>query len=239
MIRHMDQPDQRPIATSLAALGQHRGITALFIAGATAGKHHWELRTATGELLAVTARVHNGGRAAQTFWKLVTLTGMEAGSDIHVELRGADDRVLARISAANDAPATVTISDENGARVAHSVREKTLLLRVKHPDSIAVQGSGDDVVARVDIDDDGPWTVHDGSGAAIGELYAGAPGPSLAPHWSLWIEPRWALSVAAYNNSQQLGIRRVTQYTFNPAAGSPAPASVALTLLPLITGLTY
>lgn len=235
----MDQPEERPVATSLAALGLRGGSTALFVAGVTAGKHHWELRAATGELLAVTARVHNGGRVAQAYWKLVTLTGMEAGSDIHVELRGADDRVLARITAANDAPATVTITDENGVRIAHSVREKTLLLRVKEPDAIAVHGSGDDVVARIDIDGDGPWTVHNGSGAALGELLAGAPGPSLAPHWSLWIEPRWALSVAAYNNSQQLGIRRVTQYTFNPAAGSPAPASVALALLPLITGLTY
>lgn len=235
----MDQLEERPVATSLAGLGRQGGSTALFVAGVTAGKHHWELRAASGELLAVTARVHNGGRLAQTYWKLVTLTGMEAGSDIHAELRGADGRVLARISAANDAPATVTVTDEAGAVIARSAREKTLLLRVKHPDSITVHGSDDDVVARIDTEDDGPWQVRDGSDVVIGELFAGRPGPSLAPHWSLWIEPRFALSVAAYNNSQHLGIRRVTQYTFNPAAGSPAPTSTALMLLPLIVGLTY
>jgi hypothetical protein len=221
------------------ALGLRGGSTALFVAGVTAGKHHWELRAATGELLAVTARVHNGGRVAQAYWKLVTLTGMEAGNDIHVELRGADDRVLARITAANDAPATVTITDENGVRIAHSVREKTLLLRVKEPDAIAVHGSGDDVVARMDIDGDGPWTVHDGSGAALGELFGRRARPVAGA--ALVAVDRAEVGAVGRGLQQQPAARYPASdpVHLQPGRRIPCAGIGPLALLPLITGLTY
>lgn len=236
----METPEQQPVANSLIDLTGRGGIVAVFHAAPTAGGHRWELRSAGGELLAVTARVHNGGRAAKALWKLATLTGMDAGNDIHAELRGAQGRVLARISSENAAPATVTITDDAGVVVAKAVREKTLLLRVKHPDALTVQDADDAVVAQIDCEDDGPWTVRGGTDEAVGELFGGDPGPSLAPNWSDWlIDANWALSAATYARTQHLGLRRVTQYGFVPNAESPASQSLAVILLPLLAGFIY
>jgi hypothetical protein len=236
-------PDQEPLAQSLDDIARHgargNGIAAVFRAGLTGGEHRWELRSAAGDLLAVTARVHTGGRGARAFWKLLTLTGMDAGNDIHVELRGAQGRVLARITSANDAPATVTVLDDAGALVATSRRDKTLLLKVKHPDTFVVMDADDHIVASVDCEADQPWPVVDGDGALVGELVAGKPGPTLSPSWSDWIDPTWALSVATYANAQHLGIAGAQQYTAVVHAEAPEGRSVATALLPLIAGLSY
>lgn len=224
---------------SLTDLASREGIAAVFRAGATGGDHRWELRSAAGDVLAVTARVHTGGRTARTFWKLVTLTGMDAGNDIHVELRGAHGRVLARITSTNDAPATVTVRDAQGALVATSVREKTMLLKVKHPDGFTVVDAGDQVLARVDFETEPPWQVLDGAGALVAELFAGEPGPTLSPRWSDWIDPKWALSVAAYASGQHLGMAGAQRYTA-VAHGEPCGSNaVVRALLPLIAGLGY
>mgnify|MGYP006053480523 FL=1 len=233
---------EEPAATTLDELASYEGVTAVFRAGANADSHHWELRSSAGDPLALAARVHRGGRAAKAMRKVLAVTGMDAGNDVHAELRGAEGRVLARISSLNAAPATVTVDDSGGQRIARSVREKTLLLRVQHPDAIAVHAAHDEVVARLPCEDEGPWAVHDGAGTVVGELLAGKPGPSLAPHWSLWMEPKWALSSATYAASQHLGIRRVTQYTFLPhvrPGGSRETLPLGLALLPLLAGLTY
>ncbi|VXB12494.1 hypothetical protein [Aeromicrobium sp. 9AM] len=237
----MSAPEE-PVATTLDQLASYEGITAIFQAGANADSHHWELRSSVGDLLALTARVHRGGRAAKAMRKVLAVTGMDAGNDVHAELRGAQGRVLARISSLNAAPATVTVDDSAGQRIARSVRDKTLLLRVQHPDAIAVHAANDEVVARLPCEDDGPWSVHDGAGTVVGELLAGTPGPSLAPHWILWMDSKTLLSSATYAASQHLGIRRVTQYTFLPhmgPSGSRKTLPVELVLLPLLAGLTY
>lgn len=236
----MDTPQQQALANSLDDLTGRGGLAAVFCAAPTAGGHHWELRSASGDLLAVTARVHNGGRAAQVLWKLATLTGMDAGNDIHAELRGAEDRVLARIDSANAAPATVTITDNAGVVIVKAIREKTLLLRVKDPDALTVRDADDAIVAQIDCNDDGPWSVRGGSDEPIGELFGGDPGPSLSMNWSDWvIDANWALSVATYARTQHLGLRRVTQYGFAPDGESPASQSLAVTLLPLLAGFIY
>jgi hypothetical protein len=77
----------------LEDLSHYGEIAAVFLDGASGNDHRWELRSSAGELLALTKRVHSGGRFAKTYWKLVSATGMDAGNDIHTELRGADDRV--------------------------------------------------------------------------------------------------------------------------------------------------
>jgi len=183
----VNSPNEQPLAQSLSDITSHSGVAAIFRAGLTGGDHHWELRSAAGDLLAVTARVHRGGRGARAFWKLLTLTGMDAGNDIHVELHGAHERVLARISSTNAAPATVTVLDDAGSLVAKSLRDNTLLLKVKHPDAFVVVDADDRVTASVNCESDPPWQVLDRSGAPMGELFAGKPGPTLSPHWSDWI----------------------------------------------------
>jgi hypothetical protein len=158
-----------------------------------------------------------------------------------VELRGAEDRVLARISAINDAPATVTVSDCAGARLARSVRGKTLLLRPKPDDALTVHDA-DNRVAQLQCDGDGPWPVRDDAGSVVGELLAGEPGPSLRPRWYTWVHPQWALEEATYARGQHLGLRRVHRYTFAPANCTDRAAKtqpVGLALLPLLAGLTY
>ncbi|MFN8033086.1 MAG: hypothetical protein U0Q47_07275 [Mycobacterium sp.] len=235
----MDSADEQPIAQSLSDITRHSNIAAVFRAGFTGDRHYWELRSAAGELLAVTARVHNGGRAAQVFRKALALTGMDAGNDIHAELRGARGRVLARISSTNAAPATVTVRDDAGSLVAKSLRDKTLLLKVKHPDRFVVFDAEDRVSASVDCEADLPWPVSDDAGALMGELLAGKPGPTLSPHWSDWIDPNWGLSVATYANAQHLGIARAQQYTA-VAHGTPSSQqSAVMALLPLMAGLSY
>lgn len=233
----MNPPPKQPIAHSLDDIPRSGGIAAVFRAGTNSNDHRWELHSASGEMLAVTNRVHNGGRIARAYWKLVSATGMDAGNDIHLELLGAEGRVLARISSTNDAPAAVTIADDAGRLVARSVREKTALLRVKHPDGMTVSDAGEQPCARIDFEGDSPWPMRDGAGSIVGELLAGAPGPSLAPRWFTWIDPQWALSEATYNRGQHLGIRRVTQYSV--AASTHSPPSLALSLVPLIAGLSY
>lgn len=228
---------EQPSAQSLGDLSRCSEIAAVFRAGSSSNEHRWELRSSAGELLALTNRVHNGGRAAQTFWKLVSITGMDAGNDMHMELLGAQNRVLARISSTNDAPAVVTVLDETGRQVARSARAKTALLRVKHPDRLIVHDADDRICAQIECEDDSPWQLRSEAGEDLGELLAGEPGPSLAPRWYTWVDPQWALSDAAYSRGQHLGLRRVTQYRV--ALGNDSPQSPALTLLPLLAGLTY
>ncbi len=235
----VDSPDEQPLAQSLSDITRRSGIAALFRAGLTGGAHHWELRSAEGELLAVTARVHKGGRVAQGFRKLLSLTAMDSGNDIHVELRGAQGHVLARISSENAAPAIVTVFDETGSLVAKSIREKTLLLRVKHPDKFVVVDAEDQVVCSVDCENDPPWQVLDGAGVLIGELVSGKPGPTLSPDWADWINPTWGLSVAAYAQGQHLGIARSQQYTAVASDSHTDRHALVLALLPLIAGLGY
>lgn len=230
-------PQQQLIAQSLSDLSRFGDIAAVFRAGASSNEHRWELRSSSDELLAVTRRVHNGGRARQAFWKLVSATGMDAGNDMFMELLGAHDRVLARISSTNDAPAVVTVTDEAGHEVARSVREKTLLLKVKHPDRLTVHDADDRVCAQIECEQDSPWQLKNDAGQDLGELLAGKPGPSLSPRWYTWVDPKWALSDATYSRSQHLGLRRVTQY--HAALDADVPRSPALSLLPLIAGLIY
>ena len=235
----VNSPNEQPLAQSLSDITSHTGVAAIFRAGLTGGDHHWELRSAAGDLLAVTARVHRGGRGARAFGKLLSLTGMDAGNDIHVELHGAGERVLARISSTNAAPATVTVLDDAGSLVAKSLRDKTLLLKVKHPDTVVVVDAEDRVAASVDCESDPPWQVLDGSGALVGELVAGEPGPTLSPQWSDWIDPKWGLSVATYAHGQHLGIAHSQQYTAVAHGGASDRQSTVLALLPLIAGLSY
>jgi hypothetical protein len=235
----VNSPNEQPLAQSLSDITSHSGVAAIFRAGLTGGDHHWELRSAAGDLLAVTARVHRGGRGARAFWKLLSLTGMHAGNDIHVELHGARERVLARISSTNAAPAIVTVLDDAGSLVAKSLRDKTLLLKVKHPDTFVVVDADDHVAASVDCEGDPPWQVLDGSGALVAELFAGEPGPTLSPQWSDWIDPKWGLSVATYAHGQHLGIARSQQYTAVAHGGPSERQCTVLALLPLIAGLSY
>lgn len=154
---------------------------------------------------------------------------MDAGNDIHVELRGACGAVLARISSINEKPAPVTVSDPDGRLIAKSVH---------HKDVLTVYGADDGITARIECRGGGPWPVNDARGALIGELVGGEPGPSVSPQLSeLLVSPQTALNSAAYNNSQHLGLRRVTRYRFIPATERPAPMPVVL--LPLLAGLTY
>ncbi|PJE15468.1 MAG: hypothetical protein CK428_05040 [Mycobacterium sp.] len=218
-----------PVAESLNDLATHGHFTMEFCGGTTPLGHRWELRRFDGSLLARTARVHRGGAVAQRLWKLVVLTGMDAGNDIHVELRGARGAVLARISSINEKPAPVTVSNPDGRLIAKSVH---------HKDDLTVYGADDCIVARLACQGDGPWPVNDAKGAVIGQLVGGEPGPSVSPQLSeLLVSPQTALNSAAYNNSQHLGLRRVTQYRFITATEGPAPMPVAL--LPLLAGLTY
>lgn len=233
----MNAPAQQPLARSLQDLTRYREVAAFFRAGMSGNEHHWELRSPFGELLALTHRVHSGGKVAQMWWKLVSATGMDAGNDIHLELRGADSRVLATISSTNDAPAVVTVTDDSGRPVARSAREKTALLRTKHPDRLTVHDADDRLVAQIECEDDSPWQLQDEAGGIFGELLAGPPGPSRIPRWYTWIDPKWALSEASYHHGQHLGLRRVTQYSC--ALSSDAPPTLAHTLLPLIAGLSY
>lgn len=235
----MNAPVEEPFAQSLGDITRRSGIAAMFRAGLTGDGHHWELRSAAGELLAVTARVHKGGRGARAFRKVLTLTGLDAGNDIHAELRGAQGRVLARISSTNAAPAIVTVLDDSGAPVAKSIRDKTLLLKVKHPDKFVVVDADDRAVGSVDCESDPPWQVLDGDGALIGELLAGKPGPTLSPTWTDWLDPKWGLSVATYAHGQHLGIADSQQYTAVAHGGASDRQSVVLALLPLIAGLSY
>lgn len=219
-----------PSAHGLADLCRANGTTVTFHAGLSGQTHHWMVRTPPGVVLAQTARVHRGGRIRKTLWKLWNMANMHVGDDIHVELRGADGVVLAKVSSDNDTPATVTVFDESGARLARSVRKKK---------SFNVFGSDDDrVIGVLDTEGDGPWRVTDGNGAVVGELLAGKPDPSKRPglaEWALFTDV--ALNKVAHQQGQHLGIRKVIRYSYAPVGSGPVP--VALALLPLLAGLTY
>lgn len=217
------------VARSLGELARPSGLSAVFCAGASPLGHRWELRGTDNVLLARTARVHSGGKAAQKFWKLVTLTGMDVGNDIHVEVRGAGGAVLGRISSINEKPAPVTLSDPDRRQIAKTVRKK---------DDVTVFGSDDSVLAHLVCDGDGPWPVLDRAAVVVGRLVGGEPGPSLRPELlESLLFPREAINSAAYKQSQHLGLRRVTRYTFLPTTGKTP--SLPLALLPLMAGLTY
>lgn len=222
----MTVPTQ-PLARSLDEFAGAGGVTAAFSAGGTGLGHHWQLFSPSGELLARTARVHSGGKAAQVFWKFLSVTALDAGNDIHVELRGADDAVLARASSINDKPGIVTVSDPSGEQVVRSSRKK---------DSLRVYGHDDQMLAEIACDGDGPWQVQEVEGNVVGDLIAGEPGLSTSQGLTQWVlAPQLALSSAAYAKGQHLGLRRVAQYSFAPTPSAPS----ALALLPLLCGLTY
>jgi hypothetical protein len=217
-----------PTARSLDDLARSGAITTVFRSGATGLGHHWELRSAAGELLARTARVHSGGKMGQAFWKFLSMTALDAGNDIHVELRGVDDGVLARGSSVNDKPAVVTVTDPSGRQVTRSTREN---------DAFTVYDGDDQPLAQLRCDGDGPWPARGGADDVLGELVAGEPGLSTSPSVARWVwDPQLTLSSAAYAKGQHLGLRRVVQYTFVPRDPQP---TVALALLPVLAALTY
>jgi len=155
---------------------------------------------------------------------------MHVGDDIHVELRGADDAVLAKASSDNDTPAVVRICDPSGAQIARSVRAKA---------TFTVFGSDDDApLVALDCDGDGPWQATDSDGNVVGELLAGRPDPSGKPglvQWALFTDV--ALNAAAHQKGKHLGLRRVVRYSYAPL--TPGPVPLALSLLPLLASLTY
>lgn len=217
-------------ALSLDHFTSSGGITAAFRPGLTANSHEWRIRGHSGSLLAHTVRVHRGGRFAQAFWRIWNAIGMGAGDDIHVELVGADGLVLARLTSVHDKPAIVTATDANGAQVVRTNRVK---------DVVTVYGRGDQPIATLEADDEGPWQLRTESGAVLGELLAGKPGPKTSPalwEWVAW--PDVALDSAAYAKNMHLGLRNVVQYSFTPASYAGTDA-IALALLPLLCGLTY
>ena len=220
----------RPLARSLDEVVDAGAITAVFSAGGTGLGHHWRLSSPSGELLALTARVHTGGKGAQAFWKFLSLTALDAGNDIHVELRGAEDAVLARASSINDKPAIVTVSDPHGDQVVRSRRNK---------DSLVIYGHDDQELANFACDGEGPWQTRNAEGNVVGDLIAGEPGLSTSQGLTQWVfAPQLALSAAAYAKGQHLGLRRVAQYSFAPTP-SASDLTPALALLPLVCGLTY
>jgi hypothetical protein len=220
----------QPLAGSLDEFAGEGAITAAFSAGDTGLGHHWRLLSPSAALLARTARVHTGGKGAQVFWKFLSLTALDAGNDIHVELRGAEDAVLARASSINDKPAIVTVFHPTGAQVLRSRRDK---------DSLTVYGHDDQELAELACDGDGPWQVRNVAGNVVGDLIAGEPGLSTSQGLTQWVlAPQLALSSAAYAKGQHLGLRRVAQYTFAPTPSAP-DLTPALALLPLACGLTY
>ncbi|WP_445168317.1 hypothetical protein ACTXG7_02690 [Mycolicibacterium sp. Dal123E01] len=187
------------------------------------------MRSSSGDVLAQTFRVHRGGPIRRTLWTLWNMTNMHVGDDIHVELRGADGAVLAKVSSENDTPAVVTVRDEADVQVAKMVRDK---------ETLTVFGRDERLVATLNCDDDGPWQASDADGRALGELLAGKPDPSRKPgivEWTLFTDI--ALDKVAHQQGQHLGIRRVVRYSYAPLVPGPMPA--ALALLPLLAGLVY
>jgi len=199
-------------ARSLDELAAAGILQARFHAGASPSAHHWTLEDAGGQELARTRRVHSGGMLQRAVWKTVTLTGLDSGNDIHVELVGADDAVLARASSFNAQPRTVAVTDAAGLSLA----------RTTNADGKITLESGDPgrVLATVEHSDgDEPWPVIDPDGAQIAELLVGDPASSDTAR------------------TVHLGLRRVVRYTLAPAGDADVPVGVAL--LPLLAGLTY
>ena len=96
----------------------------------------------------------------------------------------------------------------------------------------------DQPIAVLQRDGDGPWPLRTEAGDVLGEVLAGKPGPKSPALWEWAAWPDVALDSAAYNKNMHLGLRRVVQYSFTPAANA-GPHAVALALLPLLCGLTY
>jgi hypothetical protein len=61
---------------------------------------------------------------------------------------------------------------------------------------LVVHDADDRVCAQIECEDDGPWQIRDDADMILGELVAGEPGPSLAPRWYIWVDPKWAMSDA-------------------------------------------
>ena len=221
--------NSEPSARSLSDLSRTQGTMATFHSGLSGQTHHWKLHSPEGAVLAQTARVHRGGPIRQSLWKLWNMANMHVGDDVHVELRGADDSVLARVSSYNDSPAVVKVFDASGAPIARTVREKSTL---------TMFGPDDAPMVAVNCDGDGPWPATDSDGGTVGELLAGEPDPSRKPglvQWALFTD--LALNTTAHQKGQHLGVRRVVRYSYAPLVPGPVPAG--LILLPLLAGLTY
>jgi hypothetical protein len=221
---------QEPLARTLDDLCRSRGTMATFRAGLSGQTHQWTLRVPSGEALAQTVRVHRGGRIRRGLWTLWNMANMHVGDDIHVELRGADDVVLAYVSSENDIPEVVTVRDESGAQLAKMVRNNKT--------TFTVSGRDDQPLVTLDCGGDGPWQATDADGRAIGELLPGKPDPSRKPglaEWALFTD--LALDRTVQQQGQHLGIRRVVQYSY--AALLPGPVPAPLALLPLLAGLIY
>lgn len=224
----MSERDE-PRARTLDDVCRYGGAAATFRAGLSGQTHQWTVRAPAGDVLAQTVRVHRGGRIRRSLWTLWNMANMHVGDDIHVELRGADGVVLARVSSDNATPAVVTVRDESGAPLAKLVRHKTTL---------TVSGHDDQPLATLNCEGDGPWLAIDASDRALGELLAGRPDPSRKPglvEWALFTD--LALNRAAHQKGQHLGIRRVVRYSYAPVVPGPIPAPLAL--LPLLAGLVY
>lgn len=225
-----EQPE--PIARTLDDLCHSRGTVATFRAGLSGQTHQWTMRSPSGQVLAQTFRVHRGGPIRRKLWTLWNMANMHVGDDIHVELRGADGVVLARVSSDNDTPAVVTVSDESGAQLAKLVRDKAIL---------TLSGRDDQTLVTLDIDrdnGDGPWPATDASERAVGELLAGTPDPSRKPGLAEWVLfTDLALNRTAHQQGQHLGIRKVVRYAYAPLLPGAIPAPLAL--LPLLAGLIY
>ncbi len=220
-----------PSARTIDDLCRSRGTVTTFRAGLTGQSHQWTMRSPSGDVLAQTFRVHRGGQIRRALWTLWNMANMHVGDDIHVELRGADGVVLARVSSENDSPAVVTVRDESGAQVAKMVRKKSTL---------TVSGRDDQPLVTLDCDrdDDGPWPATDADGRALGELLPGKPDPSRKPGLAEWVLfTDLALDKTAHQQGQHLGIRKVVRYSYAPLLPGPIPAPLAL--LPLMAGLVY
>lgn len=226
----MSKSADEPVATALDEIVHASILAAVFHPGkATALGHHWTLHDGGGRCLATTHRVHNGGRLARAGWNLVTLTGMDTGNDIHVELHGAGGNCLARLDSVHAKPSRVNLHDPSGLSLG-GLRHEGETLVLEGPDPATT-------VATLTCDETSTWPVMDGSGAALGELVLGAPGPDTAPSWWEIIDALPTPS-ADFARTMHLGVRRVTRYTFARNADvRTLPASAAL--LPLLAGLVY
>ncbi len=225
-----DEP--APTITSLAALAAPRVLVARFRAGLVANRHHWTLEDADGTVLAATRRTHRGGRLRRGMWQAVTLTGMDGGNDVHGELLGADDVVLATFSSVDGDPPTVTVADADGTVLGRSRRDvpgKRLVLEA---------GPDGPEAAVLPIAGDGPWPVALADGTRVGALAPAVPGLSTSPDMLELLFPSLSSNQTDYARTMHLGIRRVQRYVLaREDATATAPALVAL--LPLLAGLSY
>jgi hypothetical protein len=225
-----DEPP--PTITSLDALAEPRALVARFRAGLVANRHHWTLEDADGTVLAATRRTHRGGRLRRGMWQAVTLTGMDGGNDVHAELLGADEVVLARFSSVNADPPTVTVTDADGSALGRSRRDvqgKRLVLETA-PDGPEV--------AALTTAGDGPWPVALADGTPVGALAPAVPGLSTSPDVLELLFPSLSSNQTDYARTMHLGIRRVQRYVLAREDGAATVAPL-VALLPLLAGLSY